>query len=86
MWILWLSLAPAMLACLLFCLSCWFVEAMKSEIRIPHRNSSMFQAFEELGRVRSVEMRGGECAHNIEARIVTEDTKQGDSVSVNGVV
>ena len=40
---------------------------------------------EELGRVRNVEMRGENARIIIEARIVTEDTKHGDSISVNGV-
>ncbi|HBB88324.1 MAG TPA: riboflavin synthase [Blastocatellia bacterium] len=40
---------------------------------------------EELGRVRSVEPRGKNAYITIEARLVIEDTKQGDSISVNGV-
>jgi riboflavin synthase len=40
---------------------------------------------EELGRVRSVEPRGENAFITIEARLVTEDTKQGDSIAVNGV-
>jgi riboflavin synthase len=40
---------------------------------------------EELGRVRSVERRGEGVRVRFEARVVTEGTHEGDSVSVNGV-
>lgn len=40
---------------------------------------------EELGRVRSVEQRGEGARLVIEARTVTEGTKEGDSIAVNGV-
>jgi riboflavin synthase len=40
---------------------------------------------EELGRVKSVEQNGENARTVIEARIVTEDTKHGDSIAVNGV-
>lgn len=40
---------------------------------------------EELGRVRSVEKRGEGARLVIEARTVTEGTKEGDSIAVNGV-
>ncbi len=40
---------------------------------------------EELGRVRSVERRGEGVRVRFEARVVTEGTREGDSVSVNGV-
>lgn len=40
---------------------------------------------EELGRVRSIEHRGQNARIVIEAHTVTDDTKQGDSISVNGV-
>lgn len=40
---------------------------------------------EELGRVRSVEPRGENAYITIDAHIVIEDTKHGDSISVNGV-
>jgi riboflavin synthase len=40
---------------------------------------------EELGRVRAVEMRGEDARIVIEARTVTEDAHEGDSISVNGV-
>jgi riboflavin synthase len=40
---------------------------------------------EELGRVRSVERRGEGVRMTIEARVVTEGTRDGDSVAVNGV-
>lgn len=40
---------------------------------------------EELGRVRDVEKRGEDARIVIEARTVTEDAKNGDSISVNGV-
>jgi len=40
---------------------------------------------EELGRVRKVESRGEDARIIIEARTVTEDSKNGDSISVNGV-
>ena len=40
---------------------------------------------EELGRVRSVESLGENARIVIEAHTVTEDTKHGDSIAVNGV-
>jgi riboflavin synthase len=40
---------------------------------------------EELGRVRSVERRGEGVRVRFEARVVTEGTHEGDSISVNGV-
>jgi riboflavin synthase len=40
---------------------------------------------EELGHVRSVEQRGDNARILIEARLVTEDIHEGDSVAVNGV-
>ena len=40
---------------------------------------------EELGRVRSVERRGEGVRMRVEARAVTEGTREGDSISVNGV-
>ncbi len=40
---------------------------------------------EELGRVRSVEKRGDNARLVIEARLVTEDIHEGDSIAVNGV-
>jgi riboflavin synthase len=40
---------------------------------------------EELGRVRSVQSLGANARIVIEARTVTEDTKHGDSIAVNGV-
>ncbi|HVG38972.1 MAG TPA: riboflavin synthase [Pyrinomonadaceae bacterium] len=40
---------------------------------------------EELGRVRGVEKRGEGARVRVEARVVTEGTKDGDSISVNGV-
>ncbi|MCA1613170.1 MAG: riboflavin synthase [Acidobacteria bacterium] len=40
---------------------------------------------EELGRVRSVERRGEGVRMRVEARTVTEGTREGDSVAVNGV-
>ncbi|HKP72959.1 MAG TPA: riboflavin synthase [Pyrinomonadaceae bacterium] len=40
---------------------------------------------EELGRVRSVEKRGEGVRMTVEARTVTEGTREGDSVAVNGV-
>ncbi|HVF66855.1 MAG TPA: riboflavin synthase [Pyrinomonadaceae bacterium] len=40
---------------------------------------------EELGRVRSVERRGEGVRMTLEARVVTEGTRDGDSVAVNGV-
>ncbi len=40
---------------------------------------------EELGRVRSVERRGEGVRMTVEARVVTEGTREGDSVAVNGV-
>ncbi|HYN86614.1 MAG TPA: riboflavin synthase [Pyrinomonadaceae bacterium] len=40
---------------------------------------------EELGRVRSLERRGEGVRMTVEARAVTEGTRDGDSVAVNGV-
>lgn len=40
---------------------------------------------EELGRVKSVEPRGDGVRISIEAKIVADGTKEGDSISVNGV-
>jgi riboflavin synthase len=40
---------------------------------------------EELGRVREVEKRGEDARIVIEARTVTQDSKDGDSIAVNGV-
>lgn len=40
---------------------------------------------EELGRVRSVEKRGEGVRMTVEARTVTEGTREGDSIAVNGV-
>jgi riboflavin synthase len=40
---------------------------------------------EELGKVRAVERRGENARIVIEAQTVTDDTKNGDSISVNGV-
>ncbi|HKR22376.1 MAG TPA: riboflavin synthase [Pyrinomonadaceae bacterium] len=40
---------------------------------------------EELGAVRSIEMRGDNARMVIHANIVTEGTNHGDSISVNGV-
>jgi riboflavin synthase len=40
---------------------------------------------EELGRVRSVEKRGEGVRVTVEARVVTEGTREGDSIAVNGV-
>src|SRR5262244_1879693 len=40
---------------------------------------------EELGRVRAVEKRGEDARMVIEARTVTGDAQNGDSISVNGV-
>ena len=40
---------------------------------------------EELGRVRDIEKRGDDARIVIEARTVTEGSRDGDSISVNGV-
>ena len=40
---------------------------------------------EELGRVRSVERRGEGVRIGVEARVVTEGAREGDSIAVNGV-
>src|SRR5437763_12034078 len=40
---------------------------------------------EELGRVRSVERRGEGVRTSVEARVVTEGAREGDSIAVNGV-
>ncbi len=40
---------------------------------------------EELGRVRSIERRGEGVRMTVEARVVTDGTHEGDSISVNGV-
>ena len=40
---------------------------------------------EELGRVRAVERRGEGVRMSVEARVVTEGAREGDSIAVNGV-
>lgn len=40
---------------------------------------------EELGHVRAIEQRGEDARIVIEARLVTEDIHEGDSIAVNGV-
>ncbi len=40
---------------------------------------------EELGRVRSIERRGEGARLIVEAKVVTGDTREGDSIAVNGV-
>src|SRR5438067_6389921 len=40
---------------------------------------------EELGRIRSIERRGEDARIVIEARTVTEGSRDGDSIAVNGV-
>ncbi len=40
---------------------------------------------EELGRVREIEARGDDARIVIEAQVVTSDSQEGDSISVNGV-
>jgi len=40
---------------------------------------------EELGRVRSLEKRGEGVRMTVEARVVAEGTREGDSIAVNGV-
>src|SRR5258708_30134936 len=40
---------------------------------------------EELGRIRSIEKRGEDARIVIEAHTVTEGSRDGDSISVNGV-
>jgi riboflavin synthase len=40
---------------------------------------------EELGRVRSLEKRGEGVRVRVEARVVSDGTKEGDSIAVNGV-
>jgi riboflavin synthase len=40
---------------------------------------------EELGRIRSIEKRGEGARLRVEARVVTTDTDEGDSIAVNGV-
>src|ERR1051325_4125135 len=40
---------------------------------------------EELGRVRSLERRGEGVRMRVEARVVTQGTRDGDSIAVNGV-
>jgi riboflavin synthase len=40
---------------------------------------------EELGRIRAIEQRGEDARIVIEARTVTEGSRDGDSISVNGV-
>jgi riboflavin synthase len=40
---------------------------------------------EELGRLRAIEQRGEDARIIIEARLVTEGSRDGDSISVNGV-
>jgi riboflavin synthase len=55
------------------------------KIRKPKFAKMFTGIIEELGRVRSVEPRGENAYITIEARHVTEDTKDGDSIAVNGV-
>ena len=68
-------------------LDCTAYVLNKSAIR--NSKSEILKMFtgiiEELGRVRSVEPRGENAYITIEARLVTEDTKHGDSIAVNGV-
>jgi len=40
---------------------------------------------EELGRIRAIETRGEDARIVIEAHTVTEGSRDGDSISVNGV-
>jgi riboflavin synthase len=40
---------------------------------------------EELGRVRSLEQRGEGVRLRVEAKVVTTETREGDSIAVNGV-
>jgi riboflavin synthase len=54
--------------------------------KLAIENNNMFTGIiEELGRVREVERRGEDARIVIEARTVTEDSGNGDSISVNGV-
>ena len=51
-----------------------------------HKVTTMFTGIiEELGHIRSIEQRGEDARIVIEARIVTEDSRDGDSIAVNGV-
>lgn len=52
----------------------------------PEAEIFMFTGIiEELGRVRSLERRGEGVRMTVEARAVTEGTREGDSIAVNGV-
>jgi riboflavin synthase len=53
---------------------------------IANQNVLMFTGIiEELGRVRNLEKRGEDARIVVEARTVTEDSRDGDSIAVNGV-
>jgi riboflavin synthase len=53
---------------------------------VGEENNNVFTGIiEELGRVREIEQRGEDARIIIEARIVTQGSIDGDSISVNGV-
>jgi riboflavin synthase len=59
---------------------------IKFAIRNPQSEIQMFTGIiEELGTVREIEKRGADAHITIEARTVTEDARNGDSIAVNGV-
>jgi riboflavin synthase len=65
-------------------------ELNKSQIKNQKSKIKKIQAMftgiiEELGRVRSIEKRGEGVRIAVDARIVTDGTNEGDSISVNGV-
>jgi riboflavin synthase len=83
------SLAPAVSGLLIVFFVVLILRFVRCQIRNSNsaiRNSLMFTGIiEELGRVTSIEARGTNVRIEIEARLVTEDIHEGDSIAVNGV-
>jgi riboflavin synthase len=83
------SLAPAVSGLLIVFFVVLILRFLRCQIRNSNstiRNSLMFTGIiEELGRVTSIEARGTNVRIEIEARLVTEDIHEGDSIAVNGV-
>jgi riboflavin synthase len=61
------------------------IKNRKSKIENQKSKIMFTGIIEELGRVRAVERRGEGVRVRVEARVVTEGTREGDSVAVNGV-
>jgi riboflavin synthase len=83
------SLAPAVSGLLIVFFVVLILRFVRCQIRNSNsaiRNSLMFTGIiEELGRVTSIEARGTNVRIEIEARLVTENIHEGDSIAVNGV-